>query len=95
MVAVGSRSLLSGIVLSQVGCPLAHRQEGFIDCVSSDRFATLPVASASEPEDEQAGELGFLIVDSVEGWADALLLAEFGPDAKCLALGGSVFVASG
>ena len=67
MVVVGSWSFLSGIVVSQVGYPLAHRQEGFINGISSDRLATLPMASVSEPEDEEVCELGFGVCNSIEG----------------------------
>ena len=52
--------LKSRIRVTQVGDPLAHRQEGAANGVSSDRLALAADLPASDAEDEQVGELGFL-----------------------------------
>ena len=67
MVSFGSRNLFSGIVDTQVGEPLAHRQWGFVHCVSSDRLVGGSVTSATQGEDEHVAQFVFLAGDSTEG----------------------------
>ena len=50
--------LKSRIRETHVGEPLAHRQEGFANGVSSDRLALAPDLPVLDAEDKQVGEFG-------------------------------------
>ena len=79
MEPVGVRALLAGIEATQVGDPLAHGQERFLDCISPDRVIGLSVASVAEGEDEEVSQLGFVVRDVTEGRQSAEVAAEAGP----------------
>ena len=79
MEPVSVRALLAGIESTQVGDPLAHGQERFLDCISPDRVIGLSVASVAEGEDEEASQLSFVVRDITEGRLAAKVAAEAGP----------------
>ena len=66
--------MLAGIESTQVGDPLAHGQEPFLDCISPDRVIGLSVASVAEGEDEEVSNLAsWLGTSPREGWRPSLL----------------------
>ncbi len=95
MVPVGSWSFFSEIPSTQVGDALAHRQEGFIHCVSSDRLVGLSCSSVAQTEHEEVGELGLLSLEITEGRQDIVSHAEVAPHGKDLVLGAQVLGGDG
>ena len=61
--------------------------EGVLDCISFDRFTFLSSDPVAEPEDEEVGETGVVVGESVEGWLLMMLGAERSPEAEELGLG--------
>ena len=62
IVLVVSVNLLAGIDSTQVGDPLVHCQEGRLHSASSYGFADTPIVSEPYSEDQQVGDLEFLVV---------------------------------
>ena len=89
MVSLGSLNRLSGIRATQVGEPLAHRQEGLIHCASSDAVAGLAAGSVAVGEGEHVAELVLLTADITEGRVFPAGLAESDPGVEDLAVGAS------
>jgi hypothetical protein len=75
----GSAIRLSGIASTQVGDPLAHRLERFLDCITSDRFLGGVGLSVAEAEDQEVAELVLAGRDVREVRGVVVFLAEGGP----------------
>ena len=73
--------MLSGIEETQVGEPLAHRQEGLVHRARLDRSSagSGSLGAVAHAEDEQVAELVFAIRDVAEGGVMAKFCAEGGP----------------
>lgn len=82
MVPRSSASFFSGIRLTQVGYPLAHRQKGILDCSRSDRLVFLSFVAVSDAKDDEVGETMFVPRDVAEVRTDANGVAEGGPEAE-------------
>ncbi len=95
MVSLGSDMRLSGIWETQVGDPLAHRQQGFIHCASSHAFAGLATGAVAMGEDEEVADLVFLTRDSTEGRVLPVLVAEGDPGVEDLGIGPLSLACSG
>ena len=76
--------MLSGIEETQVGEPLAHRQEGFVHRARLDRSRAGSTSSGAtaHAEDEQVAELVFASGDAAESGVVAQLFAESGPPSE-------------
>ena len=85
MVPRSAASFFSGIRLTQVGYPLAHRQKGILDCSRSDRLVFLSFVAVSDAKDDEVGETMFVPRDVAEVRTDANGVAEGSPVAKDLA----------
>ena len=72
MVSFGARNFFAGIWLTQVGDPLAHRQEGCFHLISLNTLVALASLAVAVPEDQEVGELGFGVKDITEGWGDVV-----------------------
>ena len=97
MVSEGEGSvdnLLSWILSTQVGDPLAHCREGFGHCISTDRLTGLSVGSKSHGEDEEHVDL-VVRRGITEGRASANRGAEGGPLVEDLVAGFLVLRGSG
>ena len=93
MELVGSGDV-SRIVLTQVGCPLAHGREGCKHCLSSHRFTLLPSLAVSQAKDEQVGDL-VVLGQAIQGAGAPVLLAEGFPEAKYFVAGLLLFGGGG
>lgn len=88
MVSDSAVNFFAGIWLTQFGYPLAHRQQGVRDCISSDRLTTFafgspfPSLAVAEAKDHEVGELVFFARDVVEARTDAKGAAEACPQPK-------------
>ena len=71
--------LKSRIRETHVGDPLAHRQEGAANGISSDRLALAADLPVSDAKDEQVGELGFLRAQVLEGFIETFGLGKLAP----------------
>ena len=76
--------MLSGIEETQVGEPLAHRQEGLVHRARLDRSSagSGSLGAAAHAKDEQVAELIFAIGDAAERGVLAKFGAEGGPPSE-------------
>jgi hypothetical protein len=82
IVSEGSVSFLSGIASTHVGDPLAHRLEGFLDRITSDRLFGAWGVAVAQSEDHEVAQLVGATRDVREIRGVAVLLAEGGPSAE-------------
>ena len=86
----------AGIWETQVGDPLAHRQQGVRDCASAQRLAGFAGFSAqAQGEDEQVAELDFRVLHGGERWAKTEGATEVGPITEDLVSGFGSFARVG
>ena len=76
--------MFSGILCTQVGDPLPHRQQGIANCSSTDLLAPLARLAVGHTEDQDVVE-SEVFWDVSETFSDVVGLAEALPNAKDLA----------
>ena len=87
IVSEGSVSLLSWIASTQVGDPLAHGLERFIDCVTSVRLFGANGVTVAQSEDQEVAQLVGSIWDVSEISGVVMFGAECGPPSEEGAVG--------